>query len=94
MMLLATLAAMPAALSRIDAVRSLYEHTVWGAVFGPYFAALIIGAGFLVVRWALTRKFDRYYATGWAALLVIGAAVMSFARTAAWDRIATVLLRY
>ncbi len=93
MMLLATLAAMPAPLDRIPAVTSLYEHTVWGNIFGPFFASLAIGAGFLVVKWALTRRFDRYYAVGWAGLAVAGAAVMKLATTTMWDRIATFLLR-
>lgn len=94
MMLLATLAAMPAPLDRIDVVRSLYDHTIWGAIFGPYFASLVIGAGFLVVKWALTQKFDRYYAMGWVVLVIAGAATMKFATTEMWNRIATVLLRY
>ncbi len=94
MMLLATLAAMPAPLSRIPAIRSLYDHTVWGATFGPFFAPLVIGAGFLVVKWALTRKFDWYYAIGWGALVAAGAAIMKLATTAMWDQMATTLLRY
>ena len=92
MMLLATLAAMTAALSRIDVVRLLYDHTVWAIIFGPYFAPLVIGAILLVVKWALTRKFDRYYAIGWVGLVVAGAAVMRLATTAMWERIATALL--
>ena len=48
MMLLATMAAIPAALDRIDAISSLYRHTVWGAIFGPFFSSLVIGAVFLL----------------------------------------------
>ena len=42
MMLLATLAAIPAALDRIDAISSLYRQTIWGTIFGPFFSALVI----------------------------------------------------
>jgi hypothetical protein len=94
MMLLATLAVIPAALDRIDAIASLYRHTVWGTIFGPFFSSLVIGAVFLVVKWALTRSFDRYYALGWAGLVVANAGIMKLATTQAWDGIASFLLRY
>lgn len=94
MMLLATQAAVPAALDRIPAISSLYRETVWGAIFGPFFSALVIGAVFLVVKWALTRSFDRYYALGWAGLGVASAGIMKLATTQAWDGIASFLLGY
>ncbi|HRD68426.1 MAG TPA: hypothetical protein PKY50_20055 [Candidatus Competibacter sp.] len=94
MMLLATLAVIPAALDRIDAITSLYRDTVWGTLFGPFFSSLVIGAVFLVVKWALTRSFDRFYAAGWAGLVVVSAGIMKLATTQAWDGIASSLLRY
>jgi hypothetical protein len=94
MMLLATLAAIPAALDRIDAISSLYRHTVWGTIFGPFFSSLVIGGVFLVVKWALTRSFDRWYAMGWAGLVVASAFIMKLATTQTWDRFASFLLRY
>src|SRR5512143_1036283 len=36
MMLLGVLAVVPAAVDRIDAIRSLYSGTVWGTIFGPF----------------------------------------------------------
>lgn len=94
MMLLATLAVIPAALDRIDAISSLYRQTIWGTIFGPFFSSLVIGAVFLVVKWALTRSFDRYYALGWAGLVVASAGIMKLATTDVWDGIASFLLRY
>lgn len=94
MMLLATLAAMPAALNRIDALNSLYSQTIWGTIFGPFFISLLIGAVFFVIKWALTRKFDAYFATGWAFLVAVSAGIMKLATTDTWNSIATVLLRY
>jgi hypothetical protein len=94
MMLLATLAAIPAALDRIPAISDLYRHTVFGPIFGPFFSGLVIGGVFLVVKWVLTRQFDRYYAMGWAGLVVASAGIMKLATTQAWDRFASFLLRY
>ncbi len=93
MMLLATLAAIPAALDRIDAIRLLYAQTVWGAIFGPFFSSVVIGAVLFVVKWALTRKFDRYYAIGLAGLGIAAAGIMKLATTGVWDVIATFILR-
>ena len=94
MMLLATLAAIPAALDRIDAISSLYRQTIWGTIFGPFFSALVIGAVFLVVKWALTGKFDRWYAMGYAGLVLADAFIIKLATTNAWDQFASFLLQY
>lgn len=91
-MLLATLAAMSAAMDRIDAIASLYRQSPWGTLFGPFFSALVIGAVFLLLEWILTRKFDRYFAAGFAGLVAASAGIMRFATTDAWDRIADFLL--
>ncbi|MFO0949015.1 MAG: hypothetical protein U1D30_24410 [Planctomycetota bacterium] len=91
-MLLATLAAMSAAMDRIDAIASLYRQSLWGALFGPFFSALVIGAVFLLLEWGLTRKFDRYFAVGFAGLVAASAGIMRFATTDAWDHIADFLL--
>lgn len=93
MMLLAALAVIPAPLDRIDAIRNLYSGTVWGTIFGPFFASLVIGLLFLVVKWLLTRSWDRWYAMGYAGLVVAGALTMQLAPTQAWDRFSTFLLR-
>lgn len=94
MMLLATLAAMTAAIDRIDIISSLYRETIWGTIFGPFFSPLVIGAVFLAVKWVLTRKFDWYYMVGWAGLVVASVSIMKIAMTGVWDRIASFLLRY
>jgi hypothetical protein len=93
MMLLATLAVVPAALDRIDALASLYRNTFLAPIFGPFLMSLVLGAMFLVVRWALTRKFDRYFAIGWVGLVLASAGIMNLATTQAWDRFATFLLQ-
>ena len=94
MMLLATLAAITAAVDRIDAITGLYRHTVWGTIFGPFVGSLAVGALLFLVKWALTRSFDRWYAMGYAGLVVASALVMRLATTHAWDQFASFLLRY
>jgi hypothetical protein len=93
MMLLGTLTASVAAIDRISAITHFYAHNVWGAIFGPFFASTVIGAAFLLVKWALTRTFDRTYAVGFAVLAVVGPLTMKLATTQAWDGFAGFLLR-
>jgi hypothetical protein len=93
MMLLATLTVISAATDRTPAIVSLFERTVWGTTFGPFFPALVVGALLLIVKCALTRSFDRYFAMGWVGLVVADAGIMKLATTQAWDGIASFLLR-
>jgi hypothetical protein len=93
MMLLATLTVISAATDRIPALLSLFEQTVWGKTFGPFFPPLLCGALLLVIKWALTRSFDRYFAMGWAGLVVADAGIIKLATTQTWDGMASFLLR-
>lgn len=93
MMLLASLAAIPAAVSRIDAISDLYRGTVWESLFGPFFATLAVGALLLVIKWGLTRSFSRPFALGYAGLAASSAWIMQLATTSAWGRFASYLLR-
>jgi hypothetical protein len=93
MMLLASLAAMPAAVSRIDAISGLYRGTIWESVFGPFFATLLIGAFLLVVKWRLTGSLNRWFVMGYAGLVASNAFIMQLATTPAWDHFAGFLLR-
>ncbi|MGR8935774.1 MAG: hypothetical protein ACU837_15545 [Gammaproteobacteria bacterium] len=93
MMLLATLAAIPAAASRIDFLNALYSGTVWETTFGPFFAALAVGALLLAGNWMLLRSLDRWFAAGYAGLVVSSAFILQLATTGAWDRFASFLLR-
>lgn len=92
MMLLATLSIMAAATDRITGLSALYDASVWGRVFGPFFPALAIGAAFLVIKWLLTRSFDRYLAAGYAALVATDAAIMVLAHSDVWGRFAAFLV--
>lgn len=92
MMLTAVLAAMPPPLFRIEPVRTLFMDSLPGRVFGPFAPALVLGLIFLLVKWVLFRRFDRWLATGWAALVTSGALLMLIAPTAWWDRFASALV--
>jgi hypothetical protein len=93
MMFLSTLVVVSAATARIPFLVDLYRQTIWGTVFGPFFTPLVVGAVLLGVKWALTRSFDRWYATGFAVLVLAGALTMKVAPTNIWDQIASFLLR-
>lgn len=93
MMLLASLAAMSAAVSRIDAISDLYRGTLWESLFGPFFATLAVGALLLVIKWGLTRSFSWPFALGYAGLVAANVGIMQLATTSAWDGFASYLLR-
>ena len=92
MMLLATMAIVAAATDRITAIHVLYGESLWGRIFGPFFPVLVIGAAFLMLKWLLTRSFDRAYATGYAALTVACAMIMWVAPTHIWVQFASFLV--
>jgi hypothetical protein len=93
MLLLATLTVISAGTDRIPTILSLFERTIWGTTFGPFFPPLVIGALLLIVRWALTRSLDRYFVVGWVGLVVADAGIIKLATTRTWDGIASFLLR-
>lgn len=92
MMLLATVAAMSAAIGRIDSLNALYAGTVWDRLFGPFFTTLLVGGALLTVRCLLTRSIERWFAAGYAALVLANLAMVHLAPTALWDTIAGALL--
>jgi hypothetical protein len=93
MMLLATLSIMPAVTDRITGLPNLYAASIWGALFGPFFTGLIIGTLFLVAKSLLTRSFDRWFATGFAVLIVFDVFIMRLAPTDTWGQFAAFLVR-
>jgi hypothetical protein len=94
MMLLATLVTVQAATDRIPfMMRMYYDEGPLKYFLGPATPVLIIGAFFLVVRWLLTRRFDRWYALGYAGLCVAAPLMMDLSRSRAWDRIGAFFLR-
>lgn len=91
MMQLATLAVASAGISRIDALSNLYAGTVWDHLFGPFFFTLVFGGLLLLGRCLVTRSFDRWFAGGYAALVLANFAMMRLATTGVWSGIAHAL---
>lgn len=92
LMLLAVLITMPAAMDRIDAIKSLYAETIFGTIFGPFFSMLVVALFFVGIHWALTRKLSRPLVIGYAGLVVAGVLIMRLAKSGLWDSFATLLL--
>lgn len=88
MMLLASLSILPPSLDRITAIHNLFEGTVLGSLFGAYASSLVVGLALVGLHWALTRKLNRSFAIGFAAIVIVAFATMHLAPTTAWARIA------
>lgn len=91
MMLLATLTMISAAAGRIPAIQNLYASSVWEQWFGAFFPKLVIGAAFLVIKTTVTRKFDGWFAGGFALLAAASFLIWQIAPGAAWERVANFL---
>jgi len=92
MMLTAVLAAMPPPFFRIAPLTALFIDSLPGRVFGPFAPVLVVGLVFVMVKWILYRRFDRWLAIGVGGLAVSSAALMKIATTAAWENFASVLV--
>lgn len=93
MMFMAVLSMIGAAIARIGFLNSLYQGTIWETIFGPTFMTLVIGLVLFAIKSALTRSFDRYYATGFAAFTAIFWFCWTIAPTNAWLNIASALTK-
>ncbi len=92
MMLMATLSAIPAAVSRIDVIINLYTGTIWETIFGPFFATIVLTALLLIIKSLLSRSLDRWFAVAFVLMTAAFAGIMQLANTGLWDQIATGLL--
>ena len=92
MMMVGTLSALGAAVSRIDFLNNLYVGTGWERALGPFLFPTLLGLILLAVKCALTRKFDRWLAVGMTALLFMAVFTMPIARTPAWEAFAKLLV--
>lgn len=92
MMLTAVLAAMPPPLFRIDPVRETFENSLLGNIFGPFAPALVIALIFVIVKWILFRRLDRWQVIGFIVLAIAGLVLMRLATTGLWDKFASTLV--
>ena len=68
MMLLASLSILAGATVRMPILFPIFGEGGWVGIFGPIFT---LGAVFLLVRSLLSRAFDRWFAAGYAAMIVL-----------------------
>jgi hypothetical protein len=93
MMLMASVSVIGAALGRMPSLNALYAGTWWELVFTAFFMQVIFGALLLVAKCVVNKSFDRWFAAGFATFAVASVAISLGAKTHAWDRVATFLLR-
>jgi hypothetical protein len=85
MMLLATLSILAGATFRIPVLFPIFGTVGWEGMFGPVFA---LGVVLLVVRWALLRSLDLWFAAGLAAMAVVFFAAVQAATSTWWAYLA------
>jgi hypothetical protein len=90
MMMLASLAILSGATARIAQVGSIFGGHLWVALFGP---VVTLGVLLLVVRAALTRSFDRPFATGLAVMAMMTLVAGRLATTNIWVDWAGIILK-
>lgn len=91
MMLSASLSLLLGATTRIPSLVSLFGGDASRvAFFGPVF---VYAALLLLVRCLMTRSFDRWFATGYAVIVVTYLLAEQVSRTGAWHQLAAVLIR-
>ena len=84
---------MPAPIDRIPPIVSLYQSNFLGQIFGNFFPVFFIGGLFLVIKWLLTRSWDRHFAIGWAVATLLGIFIMQLARSPFSEAFANFLFR-
>jgi hypothetical protein len=90
MMMLASLAILSGATARIAWVNSIFGLHTWVALFGPVVA---LGALLLLVRSLMTRRLDREFAIGYAALALATVVAARLAVTDVWGNWAGTMLK-
>ena len=90
MMLLTGLTILPGATARIPMLVPIFGHRGWVGLFGPVFC---LGGLLLLIRIAATRRFDPWFAGGYAAWVVAYIGSTQLSLTEAWSRMAAEILR-
>lgn len=90
MMVMASLVILTGATGRIPLVSSIFGFHHWMGIFGPVVA---LGGILLLVRCAMTRKFEREFAACFAALIVVTVVVSGLATTNVWVNWAGMILK-
>jgi hypothetical protein len=89
-MLLASMSLLAGATARMPFLYPVFGSSSWIGLFGPVFC---LGAMLLLIRWALTRSFDRWFAFGYATLIIVLVVSERVSLTRAWGNVAAKILR-
>lgn len=89
-MLLAGLCLLAGATVRMPFLHPFFGATGWVGLFGPVFC---LGSALLMVRSALTRSLDRWFAIGYAVWVILFIAAEKLALTEAWSAVAAAILK-
>lgn len=91
MMLCASLSLLIGATTRMPSLVTLFGgHDSRVAFFGPVF---VLGVLLIVARSLMTRKFDRWLATGYGVMVVTYLLAEQISRTEGWRQVAAALLK-
>jgi hypothetical protein len=90
MMLLASLTILAGATARMPFLLPVFGPSGWVGLFGP---VLCLGAALLMVRFAMTRSLDRWFAAGYAFCVIAFIASEKLSLTSTWSDWAATILR-
>jgi hypothetical protein len=90
MMVMASLSILSGATARTPFLWAVFGHADWVGFFGP---VICLGALLLLVRFAMTRSLDRWFAAGYAACVVVFLIASRLLLTATWMNWASTILR-
>ena len=89
-MILASLCLLAGATARMQFLYPIFGSTGWIGLFGPVFC---LGGVLLLTRCILTRRFDRWFALGYAVWVTIFIASEKLALTETWSTMAATILK-
>jgi uncharacterized membrane protein SirB2 len=94
MMMLGTLSAAGAGIARIREIRQPFFQASHGSLFGTNWAPVIVAAVlFGLLKLAVTRRWDRYYAMAFSILALVVAAFAYASTTGWWYQLALLVRR-
>lgn len=92
LMFMGSLAVVAAAVGRMPVLNDWYAGTRLAHWFSAFLITLLIGALLFIVKCAVERRFDRWFAATYGLLVMICVSSSLLAKTAMWNRIATLLV--
>jgi hypothetical protein len=93
MMLMASLAAVSAALGRMPQLNDWYANTQLEQWFSAFVTTLVVGGLMLAVKCAVEKRFDRWFAAAFGIVVTTCVTSSLVAKTQTWSEFATILTR-